>query len=150
MRFSPTLNWRVQFSSVTQSFPILCNPMDCSTPQASLSITISWSLLKLLSVESVMPSNHLVLCCLLLLLPSVFPSIRVFPVSQFFASGGQSIGVSASASVLPVNIQDWREMSPKVKRKGMGLMYVCDLLKSSLPTYKEETEGGKKDRSYRL
>ena len=124
--------------------------MDCSTPQASLSITISWSLLKLLSVESVMPSNHLVLCCLLLLLPSVFPSIRVFPVSQFFASGGQSIGVSASASVLPVNIQDWREMSPKVKRKGMGLMYVCDLLKSSLPTYKEETEGGKKDRSYRL
>ena len=150
MRFSPTLNWRVQFSSVTQSFPILCNPMDCSTPQASLSITISWSLLKLLSVESVMPSNHLVLCCLLLLLPSIFPSIRVFPVSQFFASGGQSIGVSASASVLPVNIQDWREMSPKVKRKGMGLMYVCDLLKSSLPTYKEETEGGKKDRSYRL
>ena len=71
-------------------------------------------------------------------------------MSHFFASGGQSIGVSASASVLPVNIQDWREMSPKIKRKGMGLMYVCDLLKSSLPTYKEETEGGKKDRSYRL
>ena len=54
-----------------------------------------------------MPSNHLILCCPLLLLPSVFPSIRVFPMSQLFASGGQSIGVSASASVLPVNTQDW-------------------------------------------
>ena len=75
--------------------------------QASLSITNSWSLLKLMSIESVMPSNHLILCCPLLFLPSIFPSIRVFPVSQFFASGGQSIGVSALASVLPVNIQDW-------------------------------------------
>ena len=46
--------------------------------QASLSITISWSLLKLMSIESVMPSNHLFLCCPLLLLPSIFPSIRVF------------------------------------------------------------------------
>ena len=46
--------------------------------QASLSFTISWSLLKLMSIESVMPSNHLILCCPLLLLPSIFPSIRVF------------------------------------------------------------------------
>ena len=46
--------------------------------QASLSITNSWSLLKLMSINSVMPSNHLILCCLLLLLPSIFPSIRVF------------------------------------------------------------------------
>ena len=74
--------------------------------QASLSTTISRSLLKPMSTESVMPSSHLILCCSLLLLPSVFPSIRVFPVSQFFASGGQSIGVSASASVLPMNIRD--------------------------------------------
>ena len=76
--------------------------------QASLSITNSWSLLKLTSIESVMPSNHLIFCRPLLL-PSIFPSIRVFPVTQFFASGGQSIGVSvsASASVLPMNIQDW-------------------------------------------
>ena len=74
--------------------------------QASLSITNSQSLLKLMSMELVMPSNHLILCHPLLLLPSIFPSIRVFPVSQFFASGGQSIGVSASASVLPMNIQD--------------------------------------------
>ena len=47
--------------------------------QASLSITNSWSLLKLMSIESVMPSNHLILCCPLLLLPSIFPSIMVFP-----------------------------------------------------------------------
>ena len=72
--------------------------------QASLSITISWSLLKLMSIELVMPSNHLALCHPRLLLPSIFPSIRVFQKSQFFASGGQSIGVSAS--VLPVNIQN--------------------------------------------
>ena len=74
-----------------------------AAPQTSLSITNSWSLLKLMSIKSMMPSNHLILCRPLLLLPSVFPSIRV---SQFFASGGQSFGVSASASVLPMNIQD--------------------------------------------
>ena len=60
--------------SVAQSCPTLCNPMDC---QGSLSFTISWSLLKLMSVESVMPFNDLVLCCPLLL-PSIFPSIRDF------------------------------------------------------------------------
>ena len=65
-----------QFSSVTQSCPTLCDPMNCSKP--SLSITSSQSLLKLMSIELVMPSNHLVLCCPLLLLPSIFPSIRVF------------------------------------------------------------------------
>ena len=54
-----------------------------------------------------MPSNYLILCHPLLLLPSTFPSIRVFSNSQFFASGGQSIGVSASTSLLPVNTQDW-------------------------------------------
>ena len=75
--------------------------------QASLSIANSWSLLKLMFIESVMPSNHLILCCPLLLLPSIFPSIRVFPISQFFTSGSQNIGVSASTSVFPMNIQDW-------------------------------------------
>ena len=75
--------------------------------QTSLSITNSWGLPKLMSIESMMPSNHLILCCPLLLQPSIFPSIRVFPMSPFFASGGQSIGVSASTSVLPMNSQDW-------------------------------------------
>ena len=67
----------VQFSSVAQSCLTLCDPMDCST-QASLSITSSWSLLKLMSVELVMPPNHLILCHPILLPPSTFPSIRVF------------------------------------------------------------------------
>ena len=76
--------------------------------QASQSITNSHSLLKLMSIESVMPSNHLILWCPLLLLSSIFSSIRgLFPVSHFFISGGQSIGASASASVPPVNSQDW-------------------------------------------
>ena len=74
--------------------------------QASLFITNPWSLLKLMSFESVMPSNHRILCCPLLLLPSIFPSIRVFSKSYFFATGGRSIGVSTSASVLPIDIQD--------------------------------------------
>ena len=66
-----------QFSSVTQSCPTLCDPMDCSTPDP-VPITNSWNLLKLMSIELVMPSNHLILCHLLLLPPSIFPSIRVF------------------------------------------------------------------------
>ena len=59
--------------------------------QASLSITNSQSSLKLSSIESVRPSNHLILCCPLLLLPSIFPSIRVFQMSQLFTSGGQKV-----------------------------------------------------------
>ena len=66
-----------QFSSVAQSCPTLCDPMNLSTP-GLLSITNSQSLHKLMSIESVMPSNHLILCRPLLLLPSIFPSISVF------------------------------------------------------------------------
>ena len=96
-----------QFSSV-QSLSCLrlfATPWTAAC-QASLSITSSQSLLKLMSIELVMPSNHLILCrpfspCL-----QCFPASGSFPVSQFFASGGQSIGVSASASVLPMNTQD--------------------------------------------
>ena len=75
--------------------------------QASLSITNSQSLLKLMSIESVMLSNHLILCHPLLLLPSIFPSIGSYPMCLLFASGGQSIGASASASVLSMNIPGW-------------------------------------------
>ena len=78
--------------------------------QASLSTTNSQSLLKVMFIESVMPSNHLVLCHSLLLLSSIFPSIRTFPMSQFFTSGGPSIGASASLLVLPRNIQGWSHL----------------------------------------
>ena len=73
--------------------------------QASLSFTISWSLLKLMSIESMMPSKHLILCVPLLLLLQSFPASGSFPVNGLFTSGGQSIGASASASVLALNIQ---------------------------------------------
>ena len=72
--------------------------------QASLSFTVSLSLLKLMPTEWVMPSNHLILYRPLLLLPSASGS---FPMSQLFASCGQNIGASVSASVHPMNIQDW-------------------------------------------
>ena len=62
--------------SVAQSCLTPCDPMDCSTP--GFCVLISWSLLKFMSIESVMPSNHLILCDPLLLLPSIFPNIRVF------------------------------------------------------------------------
>ena len=83
---------------------------DSATPwtvahQVSLSITNSRTLLKLMSIESVMSSNHLILCHPLLFCFQSFPASGSFPVSQF-SSGGQIIGVSASASVFPVNIQD--------------------------------------------
>ena len=78
-----------------------------ATRQASVSITNSQSLLKLMSIESVMPSNHLILCHPLLLPPSIFPTIKVFSSERLFTWGGQSIGVSASASIFPMNIQDW-------------------------------------------
>ena len=72
--------------------------------QASLSFTLSWSLLKFMSVESVMPSNHLILCHPLLSRLQSFPASGSFPMTWLFASGGQSIGALASVSVLPMNI----------------------------------------------
>ena len=75
--------------------------------QASLSFTISQSLLKLMSIESMMPSSHLILCHPLFFLSSILPSIRSFPMNWLFTSGGQSFGASALAAVLPKNIQDW-------------------------------------------
>ena len=78
-----------------------------SAHQASLSFTVSQSFLKSMSIESVMLSIHPILCRPLLLLPSIFPSIKAFSTSQLFASGGQTIGASASASLLPMNIPGW-------------------------------------------
>ena len=97
----------VQFSSVTQSCSALCNPRDCSTP----GFPVHYQLLELTQThihwvgDAIQPSH-------LLSSPSP-PAFYVshhqglFPRSQFYAAGGQSIGVSASASVLPMNIQDW-------------------------------------------
>ena len=75
--------------------------------QASLSITNSCCLPKLMSIELVMPSNYLILCRPLLLLPSIFPSIRVFSNESALCIRWPSTGVSASASVLLMNTQDW-------------------------------------------
>ena len=75
--------------------------------QASLSFTISQSLLRLMSIELVMQSNHLILVILFFSCLQSFPASGSFPMSEFFASGGQSIGASASTSVLPMNIQSW-------------------------------------------
>ena len=93
-----------QFSSVTQSCLTLCDPMDCSMPGLPVHHN-SWSLLKLMSIESVMPSNHLILCHPLLLLPSIFSSIRVFSNESAVGIRWPNIGVSAATSVLPVNTQ---------------------------------------------
>ena len=86
--------------------PTFSYSMD-SRCQTSLSFTISWSFLKLMSTELVMPSNHLFLCHLFSSCPQSFPVSGSFLVIQLLASGGQSIRTSASASVLPVNIQGW-------------------------------------------
>ena len=95
-----------QFSSVQ----LLSHVQLFATPwttarQASLSITKSWNLLRLMSTELVMPSNHLILCCPILSYLQSFPALGSFSMGQFFISGGQSIGASASAAVLPMNTQ---------------------------------------------
>ena len=102
--------YSVQFSSV-QSLSrvrLFVTPW-IAARQASLSITNSQSSLRLMSIESVMPSSYLILCrpLLLLLRPQSLPASESFPMSQLFAWGGQSIRVSALASFLPKKSQDW-------------------------------------------
>ena len=94
-----------------------------ATHKASLCITNSTSLFKLMSIESVILFNHLILSHPLLLLLSIFSSIRVFPMSQSFELGGQCTGISASASVLPMNTQD---------RFPLGLMGLTSLQSKGL------------------
>ena len=106
--FNGSLHYSVQFSSVQ----LLSHVRLFVTPwiaarQASLSITNSRSSLRLTSIESVMPSSHLILGRPLLLLPPSFPASESFPMSQLFAWGGQSIGISALASLLPKKSQGW-------------------------------------------
>ena len=78
-----------------------------ATQQASLSVANSRSLLKLMSIESMMPSNHLILCHPQILLPSVFPRIRVFSNESVLHIRLTNYCSSATTSVLPMNIQDW-------------------------------------------
>ena len=98
----------VQISSVQSLSGVRLFATLWITPrQTSLSITNSRSSLKLMSIELVIRSSHLILCRPLLLLLPIPPSIRVFQMSQLFTGGGQSTGVSALASFLPKNTQDW-------------------------------------------
>ena len=98
----------VQFSSVQSlsRVQLFVTPW-IAVCQTSLSITNSWSSLKLASIESVMPSSHLILCQPLLLLPLIPPSIRVFSNESTLCKRWPKIGVSALATVLPMNTQDW-------------------------------------------
>ena len=98
----------IQFSSVQLLSRVrLFATLWTAVHQASLSITNSRSSLRLMSIESMMPSNHLILCRPLLLSPSMFPSITVFLNESALHRRWPSIGVSASTSVLPMNIKDW-------------------------------------------
>ena len=98
----------VQFNSVQSlsCVQLFATPW-IAARQASLSITNSWSLLKLIPIKSVMPSSHLILCRPLLLLPPFLPESGSFPVGQLFTWRGQSTGASASASVLPMITYNW-------------------------------------------
>ena len=90
--------------SVAKLCLTLFDPMDCSMPGLPVLHHLQ-SLLKLMSIESVMPSNHLILCHPFSFCPQSFPASESFPMSR--PSGGQCIGASASAFVLPMNIQSW-------------------------------------------
>ena len=109
-----------QFSSV-QSLSrvrLLATPWTVAR-QASLSITNSRSLLKLMSIESVIPSNNLILWCPFPSCPQSFPESGSFPMSWLFISGGQTIGASASVSIFPMNIQGWFPLGLT------GLIFCC-------------------------
>ena len=97
--------------------------------QAFLSITNSRSPPKPMSIESVMPSNHLILCPPLLLLFSIFPASESFQMSQLFTSGGQSLGVSASTSILPMT--DWTGWL-SLQSKGLASLFQHHSSKASI------------------
>ena len=123
-----------EFSSVTQSCLILCDPMDCKTP----GFPVHHQFLEPTQThvhrvgDAIQPSHPLsspsppASNLLLLLPPPIFPSIRCFPMSWFFTSGGQSIGVSASSSVFPMNIQDWFSLglTSLISLQSKGLLRV--------------------------
>ena len=115
----------IQFSSVTQLCPTLCDPMNCSTP----GLPVHHQLPEFTQThvhwvgDAIQPSQPLIpfSSC-----PQSLPASESFPVSQLFAWGGQSIGVSASASVLPMNTQDWSllEWTAWISLQSKGLSRV--------------------------
>ena len=120
--------WRVQFSSVQSLSRVWLFVTPWITAlQASLSISNSRNSLKLTSIESVMPSSHLILCRPLLLLPPIPPSIRVFSNESTLCMGGQSTGVSALASFLPKNTQGWSPLEwtgwNSLQSKGLSRVF---------------------------
>ena len=130
--------WVLEFCNQLKTWHVTCYLVqfsrsvlsDSVTPwtaacQASLSIIKSQSLLKLKSTELVRPFNHLILCCPLFLLPSIFPSIRVFTSESVLRIRWPSIGVSASTSVLAMDIQSFR-------MDWLDLLAVHGMLKSLL------------------
>ena len=146
------INWNfliIQFSSVAQWSPTFCNPMDCSAP----GLPVHQQLPELTQTyvhwvgDAIQPSHPLLSPSLLL---QCFPASGSFQMSHFFASGGQSIGVSASASVLPMNIQDWfplgwtcsprdsQESSPTLQFKSINssvLSFLCSPTLTSIHDY---------------
>ena len=117
--------WRNQFSSVQllSCIPLIAIPWTRAR-QATKSAANSRSFLKFMSIETMIPSNHLILCHPFLLLPSIFPSIKLFSNESVLHISGQSTGVSASASVIPMNIQNWSPLTGWVFLHSKGLSRV--------------------------
>ena len=116
----------VQFNSVTQSSPTLCDTMDCSMP----GLPVHQQLPEFTQThlhESVMPSSYLILCCPLLLPPSIFPSIRNFSTELVLRIRWWKYWISALQSVLPMNIQDWFPLGwtgwISLKSKGLSRVF---------------------------
>ena len=104
--FFPALHAHVVGTVNSVSYAQLCNPLNRIMP-GSLSCTMSQNLLRFMSIEVVVLSNHFISAAPFSFCLQSFPASRSFPMSWFFTSGGKSIEASASASVLPKNIQGW-------------------------------------------
>ena len=123
------------YCSVAKSYVTLCNSMDCGMPRFSV-LHYPPSLFRFMSIELVILSNHLILCCPLLLMPSIFPSIRVFSKESILRIRWPSVGVSASTSVLPMNIQDWFPLGwtgwISLQSKGLSRVFSNTTVQKSL------------------
>ena len=142
MKYTIALNIKHLFVVIVQSLShvsLFATPWT-AVHQASLSFTISWSLLNFMSSESVMLSNHFTLCGPLFLLPSIFPYIRVFPTRRLFTSGVQSIRDSVATTVLPMNIQSWFPLGLtgviSLQNESVHMCSLISVVSDSLRPYK--------------